>query len=74
MSVLLLVLVSCPLMLPQAYLILRNIRSWSAPLHKWLHVSVVTVKTLRKAADRTQAAQIAERRATFGVYCCRSKL
>ena len=29
------------------------------------------VKTLRKAADRMQAAQIAERCATFGVYCCR---
>jgi Ctr copper transporter family len=38
---------------------------------KWLHVSVDTVKTLRKATDRMQAARIAERRATFGVYCCR---
>ena len=40
-------------------------------LRKRLHASVDAVKTLRKAADRTQAAQIAERCATFGVYCCR---
>ena len=45
-------------------------------LRKWLHASVDrdTVKTLRKATDSMQAARIAERRATFGVYCCRSKL
>ena len=40
-------------------------------LRKWLHASVDTVKTLRKATDRMQAARIAERRATFGIYCCR---
>ena len=50
---------------PQKHVLLER------TLRKQLHVSVDAVKTLRKAADRMQAARIAKRCATFGVYCCR---